>query len=163
MKILKIIWLIIWSLLLAWCEINLQFKSDGAILNNAVERIAYLYNNCMTDIEWIEEVMTPETMENMNETCKASIKTMWKIRTSVEKLKDNVWDSQVVTLILSKINTAISTLENGTAKITSIYNDLENWESPDDFENKYNEILSSMKNENVVEVLWNIQNNLSNL
>jgi len=163
MKLLKIIWLVTWSLLLAWCEINLQFKSDGAILNNAIERVAYLYNNCMSDIEWIEEVMTPETMQNMTETCKASIKTMNKIRTSVEKLKNKVWDNQAVTLILSKINTAISTLESGTTKITSIYNDLENWESPIDFENKYNEILTDMKKENIVEVLWNIQNNLSNL
>ena len=107
--------------------------------------------------------MTPETMENMNETCKASIKTMWKIRTSLEKFRNKVWDSQVVTLILSKVNTAISTLENGTTQIASIYNDLENWEPPENFENKYNEILNSMKNENIVEVLWNIQNNLSNL
>jgi hypothetical protein len=56
-------------------------------------------------------------------------------------------------LILNKINTAIATLENGTSKITSIYNDLENGESPVDFENKYNEILTDMKKENIVEVL----------
>ena len=88
---------------------------------------------------------------------------MNKIRASVEKLKNKLWDNQAVTLILNKINTAISTLENGTSKITSIYNDLENGESPVEFENKYNEILTDMKKENIVEVLWNIQNNLSNL
>ena len=157
MKNLKFLVPVLCMLLLAWCEINLQFKSDWEILNNAIEKISYLYNNCMTDLEWIEDVMTPESMANMDETCKASIKTMKKIRSTIEKLKWKIWESQMITLVLNKINWAISSLENWTNQITNIYNQIENWSSNIDFEKEYSEIISNMKNENVTQVLSNIQ------
>lgn len=157
MKFLKFFIPVLFTIILAWCEINLQFKSDWEILNNAIEKISYLYNNCMTDLEWIEDVMTPESMANMDETCKASIKTMKKIRSTIEKLKWKVGDSQMITLVLNKINWAISNLENWTSQITNIYNQIENGSSNIDFEKKYSEILANMQNENVTEVLSNIQ------
>lgn len=163
MKIFKIFISILFVAVLAWCEINLQFKSDWEILNNAIEKISYLYNNCMVDLEWIEDVMTPETMATMDETCKASIKTMKKVRSTIEKLKWKLWESQMVNLVLNKVNLAISSLENWITQINNVYTQMENWWSAINFEEKYSEILQSMKNENVTDIFSNIQAWLSNL
>lgn len=163
MRLLKIITLSICALLVAWCEINLSFKSDEDVIWKAVEKVAYLYNNCMFDLEWLEEVMTPEAWESMDETCKASIKTMKKLKSTVEKIRLKVGENPTIITILDRINTAIASLENGTSQVKSLYNQFQGDWSQIDFAQKYNEILNNMKNQNISETLSGIQAGLSNL
>ena len=163
MKFVKIAAILAFSLFLAWCEINLSFKSDEDVLWRTVERVAFLYNNCMVDLEWMEEVMTPESRDSIDETCKASIKTMKKLKSTVEKIKAKLWENQTVSSILEKINMAIASLENGTSQMTSLYSQMQDGGSQIDFAQKYNEILNNMKNQNISETLSGIQAGLSNL
>ena len=148
---------------MAWCEISLSFKSDEDVLGRTVEKVAYLYNNCMFDLEWMEEVMTPDARESMDQTCKASIKTMKKLKSTVEKLKSKLWENQSVSSILEKINMAIASLENGTSQMASLYSQMQEGWSQADFAQKYNEILNNMKNQNIMDSLSGLQAGLSSL
>ena len=86
--------LILFVAVLVGCSVTVDF--DGVMLERFTNRIAYLYNNCRSDIEWLQETMTPETIESMDQTCVASIKAITKVRWKIEKLKTRIWDSEIV-------------------------------------------------------------------
>lgn len=103
------------ALLVAWCSITFDF--DGAMIERFTNKIAYLYANCWSDIEWLQETMTPETIESMDQTCVASIKAITKIKWKIEKLKWRIWESEAMNKLLAKIDEIINSLQNSKDKI----------------------------------------------
>ena len=83
---MKKLWIVLpIALIIAGCSVTFDF--DGAMIERFTNKISYLYANCRSDIEWLQETMTPETIESMDQTCVASIKAITKIRWKIEKLK----------------------------------------------------------------------------
>ena len=83
--------------------------------------IAYLYSNCRSDIEWLQETLTPEAIQSMDQTCVASIKAITKIKGKIEKLKWRIWNSELVNQILSKIDEIIYSLKTSKDQIANLY------------------------------------------
>ena len=119
MKKFKIIFTIFTLVCLAWCSVSVDF--DGAILERFTNKIAYLYSNCWSDIEWLQETLTPEAIQSMDQTCVASIKAITKIRWKIEKLKWRIWNSELVNQILSKIDEIIYSLQTSKDQISNLY------------------------------------------
>ena len=113
MKKLRIVLPII--LIVAWCSITFDF--DGAMIERFTNRISYLYANCRSDIEWLQETMTPETIESMDQTCVASIKAITKIKWKIEKLKWKIWESEVLNQLLAKIDEILNSLQTSKDRI----------------------------------------------
>lgn len=106
--------------ILGWCSISVNF--DWAMMDTFVNRISYLYANCRSDIEWLQEVMTPETIADMDQTCAASIIAITKIKEELEQLKWKVWNNALISGLISKINELLDKLENSRNQIINMYN-----------------------------------------
>ena len=117
-KLLSILSVLVVSVV-AWCSVTFDF--DWAMIERFVDKISYLYASCWSDIEWLQENMTPETMESMDQTCVASIKAITKIRNKIEKLKWKIWENETINNILAKIDEIINTLQNSKDQITALY------------------------------------------
>ena len=115
MKNLKFLVPILCVLLLAGCKVSIDF--DGAMIERLTNKISYLYANCRSDIEWLQETMTPETIESMDQTCVASIKAITKIKWKIQNIKNKVWDSEILNQILEKIDEIIASLQNSKDQI----------------------------------------------
>lgn len=113
MKKLRIVLPII--LIVAWCSITFDF--DGAMIERFTNRISYLYANCRSDIEWLQETMTPETIESMDQTCVASIKAITKIKWKIEKLKWKIWENEAINKLLAKIDEILNSLQTSKDRI----------------------------------------------
>lgn len=118
-KLLSILSVFIVSIV-SWCSVTFDF--DWAMIERFVDKISYLYANCWSDIEWLQENMTPEAMESMDQTCVASIKAITKIRNKIEKLKWKIWENEIINNILAKIDEIINNLQNSKDQITKFYN-----------------------------------------
>jgi len=103
-----------------WCSISVDF--DGAMIDRFINKISYLYANCWNDIEWLQEVMTPETVQSMDQTCVASIKAITKIKDKLEKMKWRIWNNVVVSNLLLKVNEILTSLEVSKNQIVDLYN-----------------------------------------
>lgn len=101
--------------IIAWCSITFDF--DWAMIERFTNKIAYLYANCWSDIEWLQETMTPETIESMDQTCVASIKAITKIKWKIEKLKWRIWESEAMNKLLAKIDEIINSLQTSKDRI----------------------------------------------
>jgi len=113
---MKKLWILLpIALLVAGCSVTFDF--DGAMLERFTNKISYLYANCRSDIEWLQETMTPETIESMDQTCVASIKAITKIKWKIEKLKWRIWESEALNNLLAKIDEIINSLQNSKDKI----------------------------------------------
>jgi len=119
MKKIKIIFTILILMCVSWCTVSVDF--DGAILERFTDKIAYLYSSCRSDIEWLQETLTPESVESMDQTCVASIKAITKIRWKIEKLKWRIWNSELVNQLLSKIDEIIYSLQTSKNQISDLY------------------------------------------
>lgn len=117
-KLLSILSVLIVSIV-SWCSITFDF--DWAMIERFVDKISYLYANCWSDIEWLQENMTPEAMESMDKTCVASIKAITKIKNRIEKLKWKIWENEIINNILAKIDEIINNLQNSKDKIINSY------------------------------------------
>lgn len=120
---MKKIWIIIIFIVFVfiwWCSVSVDF--DGAIIDRFINKISYLYANCWSDIEWLQEVMTPETIQSMDQTCVASIKAITKIKEKLEKMKWKIWNSAVVSNLLLKVNEILNSLEMSKNQIVDLYN-----------------------------------------
>lgn len=124
MKKFKIIFTILMLVCVSWCSVSVDF--DGAILERFTDKIAYLYNNCWSDIEWLQETLTPEAIQSMDQTCVASIKAITKIRWKIEKLKWRIWNSELVNQLLSKIDEIIYSLQTSKDEISGLYRENQN-------------------------------------
>lgn len=100
---------------LSWCSITFDF--DWAMIERFTNKISYLYANCRSDIEWLQEVMTPETIESMDQTCVASIKAITKIKWKIEKLKWRFWDSEVLSELLVNVDELTNSLQKSKDQI----------------------------------------------
>jgi len=118
-KVLSILSVFIVSIV-SWCSVTFDF--DWAMIERFVDKISYLYANCWSDIEWLQENMTPEAMESMDQTCVASIKAITKIRNKIEKLKWKIWENETINNILAKIDEIINNLQNSKDQIVNFYN-----------------------------------------
>lgn len=107
------------------CSISIDF--DGAMIERFTDKIAYLYANCWSDIEWLQEVMTPETIKTMDQTCVASIKAITKIKSKIQKLKNMVGESEILNQILAKVDEIINSLQDSKNQIINMndYNDMD--------------------------------------
>ncbi len=103
------------ALIATWCSITFDF--DGAMIERFTNKISYLYANCWSDIEWLQETMTPEAIESMDQTCVASIKAITKIKEKIQKLKWKFWESEALNQLLAKIDEIINSLQNSKDKI----------------------------------------------
>ena len=103
------------ALLVTGCTVTFDF--NGAMIERFTNKIAYLYANCWSDIEWLQETMTPETIESMDQTCVASIKAITKIKWKIEKLKWRIWNIDALNNLLAKIDEIINSLQNSKDKI----------------------------------------------
>ena len=113
---MKKLWIILPIILIvAWCSVTFDF--DGAMIERFTNRISYLYANCRSDIEWLQETMTPETIESMDQTCVASIKAITKIKWKIEKLKWKIWESEVLNQLLAKIDEILNSLQTSKDRI----------------------------------------------
>jgi len=113
---MKKLWILLpIALLVAGCSVTFDF--DGAMIERFTNKISYLYANCWSDIEWLQETMTPETIQNMDQTCAASIKAITKIKGKIEKLKWRIWESEAMNKLLAKIDEIINSLQNSKDKI----------------------------------------------
>jgi len=113
---MKNLWILLpISLLIAGCTVTFDF--DGAMIERFTNRISYLYANCWSDIEWLQETMTPETIESMDQTCVASIKAITKIKWKIEKLKWKIWESDILNQLLAKIDEILNSLQTSKDQI----------------------------------------------
>ena len=113
---MKKLWIVLpIALIIAGCSVTFDF--DGAMIERFTNKISYLYANCWSDIEWLQETMTPETIASMDQTCVASIKAITKIRWKIEKLKWKIWNSELVNQLLAKIDEIINSLQNSKDQI----------------------------------------------
>lgn len=112
---LCVIFVFVW-----WCSVSVDF--DGVMIDRFINKISYLYANCWSDIEWLQEVMTPESIQSMDQTCVASIKAITKIKDKLEKMKWKIWNSVVVSNLLLKVNEILASLETSRNQIVNLYN-----------------------------------------
>ena len=113
---MKKLWIfLLIALLVAGCSVTFDF--DGAMIERFTNKISYLYANCWSDIEWLQETMTPETIQNMDQTCAASIKAITKIKGKIEKLKWRIWESEALNKLLAKIDEILNSLQNSKDQI----------------------------------------------
>ena len=113
---MKKLWIILPVILIvAWCSVTFDF--DGAMIERFTNKISYLYANCWSDIEWLQETMTPETIESMDQTCAASIKAITKIKGKIEKLKWRIWESEAFNQLLAKIDEILNSLQTSKDRI----------------------------------------------
>lgn len=110
---------IFFVIFLAWCSVTFNF--DWAMIERFTDKISYLYASCWSDIEWLQESMTPENIQSMDQTCVASIKAITKIKWKIEKLKWKIWENETINQILAKIDEIINTLQNSKDKISDFY------------------------------------------
>lgn len=103
------------ALLVAWCTVTFDF--DGAMIERFTNKISYLYANCWSDIEWLQETMTPESIASMDQTCAASIKAITKIKGKIEKLKWRIWENEALNKLLAKIDEILNSLQNSKDQI----------------------------------------------
>ena len=115
MKALKFILSTLFVIIFAWCSVTFDF--DGAMIERFTNKISYLYANCRSDIEWLQETMTPETIESMDQTCAASIKAITKIKGKIEKLKWRIWENEALNKLLAKIDEILNSLQNSKDQI----------------------------------------------
>ena len=101
--------------IIAWCSITFDF--DGAMIERFTNKIAYLYANCWSDIEWLQEAMTPEAIESMDQTCVASIKAITKIKWKIEKLRWRIWENETINNLLAKIDEILNSLQTSKDRI----------------------------------------------
>lgn len=125
MKKFSVIIISFFILFISWCSISIDF--DGAMIERFTDKIAYLYANCRSDIEWLQEVMTPETIKTMDQTCVASIKAITKMKSKIQKIKNMVWDSEILSQILEKVDEIIDSLQNSKNQIVNMndYSDMD--------------------------------------
>jgi len=113
---MKKLWIVLPIILfIAWCTITVDF--DWAMVERFANKISYLYSNCWTDIEWLQETLTPEAIETMDQTCAASIKAITKIKWKIEKLRWKIWSTEDLNLFLVKIDEIINSLQNSKDQI----------------------------------------------
>ena len=113
---MKKLWIVLpIALIIAGCSVTFDF--DGAMIERFTNKISYLYANCWSDIEWLQETMTPETIESMDQTCVASIKAITKIKWKIEKLKWKIWESEVLNQLLAKIDEILNSLQTSKDRI----------------------------------------------
>ncbi len=108
------------------CKISINF--DWAMLERFTNKISYLYANCRSDIEWLQETMTPESIESMDQTCAASIKAITKIRKKIEKLKWRIWENETLNDLLDKVDEIINSLQNTKDQISDISTNYGQWD-----------------------------------
>ena len=108
------------------CKISIDF--DWAMLERFTNKISYLYANCRSDIEWLQETMTPESIESMDQTCAASIKAITKIRKKIEKLKWRIWENETLNDLLDKVDEIINSLQNTKDQISDISTNYGQWD-----------------------------------
>lgn len=120
MKKILITVLFIMFVFIGWCSVSVDF--DGVMIDRFVNKISYLYANCWSDIEWLQEIMTPESIQSMDQTCVASIKAITKIKDKLEKMKWKIWNSAVVSNLLLKVNEILESLEASKNQIVDLYN-----------------------------------------
>ena len=117
---MKKLWILLpIALIIAGCSVTFDF--DGAMIERFTNKISYLYANCWSDIEWLQETMTPETIQNMDQTCAASIKAITKIKGKIEKLKWKIWESEAFNQLLAKIDEIIN---SSNVNISGILNQM---------------------------------------
>ena len=149
MKNLKFLVPVLCMLLLAGCKISIDF--DGAMIERFTNRISYLYANCRSDIEWLQETMTPETIESMDQTCVASIKAITKIKWKIQNIKNKVWDSDILNQMLEKIDEIITSLQNSKDQIKNYSSNV-----------NISGILNQMSWSNLIESLENLTQEFNN-
>lgn len=110
---------IFFVIFIAGCSITINF--DWAMIERFTNKISYLYASCRSDIEELQENMTPENIQSMDQTCVASIKAITKIKWKIEKLKWRIWENETINKILAKIDEIINTLQNSKDKISNFY------------------------------------------
>lgn len=110
---------VFYIVLFAWCSVTFDF--DWAMLERFTDKISYLYASCWSDIKLLEESMTPENIQSMDQTCVASIKAIKKIRWRIEKIKWRIWENEIINQILAKVDEIINTLQNSKDKISNVY------------------------------------------
>jgi len=142
-KIITII-SIIFITIISWCSVTVDF--DGVMIERFTNKIAYLYANCWSDIEWLQETMTPESIQSMDQTCAASIKAITKIKWKIEKLKWRIWNIDALNNLLAKIDEIINSLQNSKDQVSNLY---ERYTSNTDI----TEILNQVNWENLIENL----------
>lgn len=149
MKNLKFLVPVLCMLLLTWCKVSIDF--DGAMVERFTNRISYLYANCRSDIEWLQETMTPETIESMDQTCVASIKSITKIKEKIQNIKNKVWDSDILNQMLEKIDEIITSLQNSKDQIKNYSSNV-----------NISGILNQMSWSNLIESLENLTQEFNN-
>ena len=113
---MKKLWIVLpIALIIAGCSVTFDF--DGAMIERFTNKISYLYANCRSDIEWLQETMTPETIESMDQTCVASIKAITKIKWKIEKIKWKIWESEILNQLLAKIDEILNSLQTSKDRI----------------------------------------------
>ena len=130
-------------LFVAWCSVTFDF--DGAMIERFTNKIAYLYANCWSDIEWLQETMTPETIESMDQTCVASIKAITKIRGKIEK------DTANPKILITKIDEIIDSLQSSKDKIKQYSSNID-----------ISGLVNQMKWDNLIENLEELAQEYSN-
>lgn len=130
--------------IICWCSVTFDF--DGVMIERFTNKIAYLYTNCWSDIEWLQETMTPESIQSMDQTCAASIKAITKIKWKIEKLKWRIWNIEALNNLLAKIDEIINSLQNSKDQVSNLY---ERYTSNTDI----TEILNQVNWENLIENL----------
>ena len=113
-KLLSILSVLVVSVV-AWCSVTFDF--DWAMIERFVDKVSYLYASCRSDIEWLQETMTPESIQSMDQTCAASIKAITKIKGKIEKLKWRIWENEALNKLLAKIDEILNTLQNSKDQI----------------------------------------------
>jgi len=147
---MKKLWIVLPIIMLvAWCSITFDF--DGAMIERFTNKIAYLYANCWSDIEWLQETMTPETIASMDQTCVASIKAITKIRWKIEKLKWRIWESEALNKLLAKVDEIIDSLQNSKDKIKEYSSNVD-----------ISGLVNQMKWDNLIENLEELAQEYSN-
>jgi hypothetical protein len=120
------------------------------MLERFTNKIAYLYNNCRSDIEWLQEVLTPEAVESMDQTCVASIKAITKIKWKIEKLKWKIGETELINQILVKVDEISNSLQTSKDQISELYKNNPNvdlgW------------LISNLSGDKIVENLENLVN-----
>ena len=149
MKNLKILVPILCVLLLAGCKVSIDF--DGAMIERFTNKISYLYANCRSDMEWLQETMTPEMIESMDQTCVASIKAITKIKWKIQNIKNKVWDSDILNQMLEKIDEIITSLQNSKDQIKNYSSNV-----------NISGILNQMSWSNLIESLENLTQEFNN-
>ena len=147
---MKKLWILLpIALFVAGCSVTFDF--DGAMIERFTNKISYLYANCWSDIEWLQETMTPETIESMDQTCAASIKAITKIKGKIEKLKWRIWESEAFNQLLAKIDEIINSLQNSKDQIKNYSSNV-----------NISGILNQMSWSNFIESLENLAQEINN-